>query len=861
MSEAELRQIFKIIIAGAAILMLYCWRLVLLDVLSGKKRLFFDLTLIVLAAVSVFAYFEFGWLRYNHYMNPHDGFHYYIGAKYSPEHQYFDLYRTALIADKEMNGVYTQTRIRNLDTHRYENVTTILRNQGQYKQSFSPARWGEFKKDILYFQSIMPAYKWTRVLRDKGYNATPVWNAIARALFERSPTDNIWSMRLLTYIDLVCLIVMFGTVWAAFGWRVMLFAIIFHTTNYFMAFVHIKGGIMRLDWVTMLVVGLCFVKMKHYALAGGVMAYASMARIFPFIFCFGIGVKLLLNCLGYIRDRVRSRRQQQSDSDTAPVPLNWNYVTFFASFAVFSTILVAFSAFSDGGFGLWENFRQKILVHNADISTTRAGFKYIFLFGQANYAQYFSAHQTLWWCFMALALLLSAVLMRKAQDYETIALGFIPAFFLTAPTFYYYVMLLVPLFLFLPRAKMLSRVTGAALTFLLSGASFTIYFWVPHGFLHFLILSCCMLALIVYMAGCVLFTPHVAEAVPTTTPPLATLGKRSGLIAGAIAVAMVVYGLVVFGVLDRTGSEVSLKQDKEVELVFVGDVMLSRNVARSIQRNNRDFSYPFQATSEIIRAADVAFCNLESPISGRGTKVKKNYTFNAPAEAIDGLVYAGFDIVSMANNHVLDYGPVALEDTVNHLAANNIKQVGLSTSDAPQETVIFVVRGVRIGYLAYCDPQSRYGTAREFADFDRRPARGAPKVIERDLALLKPRVDIAIVSLHWGVEYKPEPNTGQIDLAHAVITMGADIVAGHHPHVQQKSELYNGGLILYSMGNFVFDQHSRPATRISEIYRVVVGVNGLIRADSLPVEIPNNNWQPYITGKATNILPSVAQAQ
>lgn len=850
MDDVIRRQALKIVIASLAIVLAVLWHFVKRGKIRGKAELCFDVALILVAAASVFAYFEFGWLRFGRYMNPHDVYHYYIGAKYSQEHGYFDLYRCSLIADKEMQGIYKQGTIRNLETHRTESAAQVLKEKDKYKAHFTPERWEEFKKDIAYFQSVMPAYKWNRVLGDKGYNATPVWNSVARWLCEHAPTDSVWAMRCLTYIDLVCLVLMFLTVWAAFGWRVMLFAVIFHGTNYFMAFVHIKGAFMRLDWLALVIMALCLLRLRWYKTAGGLLAYAGMARVFPVIFGFGLGAKMVFNGLAAAWDRIKKH--------THPTPLNRDYIAFFLALAVVSVLLVGASAFYDGGFHLWRNFFSKIAVHDKDISTTRAGFKYIFLWSVANKAQVFEQRQIAWWSIIIVVLLVTAFLARKAEDYETVAIGFIPVFFMTAPTFYYYVMLLVPMFLFLPKIERASRLSGVILMFLLSIAAYIAGFRLEHHFKFFFVCSCMLLGLCAYLGLCVLIpnrTPAASQPAPEAKQwrPLGPHMRRILPFMAGFGAALLLGGIVMAGVTyfgDALPKPEVNKSSPRRSLVFVGDVMLSRNVAKSVAAKGGDYTYPFQATATILQEADAAFCNLECPISGQGAVVEKNYNFNADPAAVNGLAYAGFDVVSVANNHILDSGPPAMEDTLRLLDEKGIRPAGLCVNDAPQEPVILDLDGVRVGYLAYCDPVPKYSYAREFYVFDKRPAKGDRETLSRDIAMMRPKVDIIVVSMHWGVEYVLDPSDHTRELGRFIIDQGADIVAGHHPHVQQEPEVYKSGLILYSMGNFVFDQHSRPPTRVSRIYRVVVGAHGVERAEYLPLEIPKGEWQPRPTAQA-----------
>lgn len=284
--------------------------------------------------------------------------------------------------------------------------------------------------------------------------------------------------------------------------------------------------------------------------------------------------------------------------------------------------------------------------------------------------------------------------------------------------------------------------------------------------------------------------------------------------------------------------------DDERSLVLVGDVMLGRGVAAKAEREHRPFSWFFEDTRAVIAGADLAFANLESPISGRGRRRIGPLAFNAPRHAAEGVAAAGFDVVSLANNHSLDYGALALDDTRALLAPLGVRTVGVGPIDAPQTPVLLDARGVKVGVLAYCDPRSEGGCPYLDGGAIDRPYRALARTLERDVRALRPQVDVVVVSLHWGIEEHVQPSARQVALAHRLIDLGVDVVAGHHPHVQQPAERYGRGLILYSMGNFVFDQFTNPAFLESRIYRVVVGKDGVRRAAWLPAAYRKRQWRP-----------------
>lgn len=858
------RHAAKLILIVAALILLWFWRRYQTKGLPSGGKIVFNTSLIGVALLSVFAYFEFGWMRYEQYMNPHDVYHYYMGAKYSPEHKYFDLYRTTLVADAELGRQYRQSTIRDLNTHSYESAAGVLARADSYRDAFTPARWEEFKKDTNYWRGVMPDYKWQRLLRDKGYNATPVWNGIARFVAERAHTENVWAMRLLTYFDLILLTMAFGGIWAVWGWRAMAFAVIFHGTNFFMAFVHIKGAFLRLDWVVALVLATLAIYRSHYKSAGILMAFAASTRVFPLLFVFGLGIKCAENGLRFLWGRWR-----KSDRAT---PLNLSYLQFFVAFGVALALLCGGSLLTDSGPELWKNFAEKISLHNGDISTNRAGFKYVFLGGEDNKAAAFEQGQTMWRLLLAGALLLCALLARRLRDWETVPFSFAPVFFLTAPTFYYFVVLLVPLLFYLPGIAQRSRMLGAMSLFVLSATGYLLSFKYDHHFQLFFLMSCGLLAYVGY---------SMVAALIGGTMNKKQLGGLGAFVVGLVVAILLGGGGVAAWRLAAAPaapqetpavntpaatpqetpaatpvppSATAEDSSGSAELVFVGDVMLSRNVAKSIVGTEKDFTFPFAGAAPYTQKADIAFANLECPVSGRGEKLpNKNYVFNAPPESVAGLVYAGFDLVSLANNHTLDYGTIALVDTEQHLDDAGILHFGVTEKETPQTPVKLTAKGITVGYLGYCDPVPRYSYAREFDAFDRGPAKGTREALARDIAALRPQVDILVVSMHWGIEYA-QPNEHQIALGRFIIDSGADIVAGHHPHVQQDPEVYNGKLIIHSMGNFIFDQWSKDGVRDSRLYRVTVTKQGVTAADYVPMTIPRYLWQPTATGAPVPVI-------
>lgn len=293
-------------------------------------------------------------------------------------------------------------------------------------------------------------------------------------------------------------------------------------------------------------------------------------------------------------------------------------------------------------------------------------------------------------------------------------------------------------------------------------------------------------------------------------------------------------------------SEVLPLPNKSATLIFTGDIMLNRRVETMI-RSNADFRFPFLKISDTLKKADILVGNLEGPISDKGTKVGSIYSFRAAPESIEGLTYAGFDVLSLANNHAFDYGRLALEDTFLRLKENEIDYIGagLNATEA-FSPLIKEVNGFKIGFLAYTNLGPKGWRAGANSPGLAWINENSFEELKKNISLARTKSDILVVSLHAGEEYITDPpNYFQTSFAQLAIDAGADIVIGHHPHVVQKNEEYNGGYIFYSLGNFVFDQSFSEKTMQGQIVKVVIE-DGKIK-EALPINIKlNESFQPEI---------------
>lgn len=266
----------------------------------------------------------------------------------------------------------------------------------------------------------------------------------------------------------------------------------------------------------------------------------------------------------------------------------------------------------------------------------------------------------------------------------------------------------------------------------------------------------------------------------------------------------------------------------EITLVAVGDIMLSRHVNTKIVQSG-DWRSPFIPTHDVLATADITFGNLETPISDRAAPPLEGMSFISSPKNLEGLSYAGFDVLSLANNHLNNFGAAAAQDTVINLSTTGISGVGLD--DQP---IIIERNGLRIGFLAYSDAPGTTGV--NYLDVEQ---------AKKDIATLKPVVDVVVVSVHTGVEYERTPRAAAIAISHDMVDAGAKLILGHHPHVTQTAEEYNGGHIIYSLGNFVFDQMWSEATRESYIFRAKLSAAGVSGVEFLPIKI-YDYYQPRL---------------
>ncbi len=285
----------------------------------------------------------------------------------------------------------------------------------------------------------------------------------------------------------------------------------------------------------------------------------------------------------------------------------------------------------------------------------------------------------------------------------------------------------------------------------------------------------------------------------------------------------------------------------------VGDLMLGRNVGQHIQIHGT--ASVFSGVSTTLAQADLLAANLECVISDQGTPQFKSYTFRAPVSAVEALSSAGFSVLSLANNHSMDYGLDGLADMLARLRQAGLNSVGAGAdAEAARAPVILERNGVHVAFLSYVNVPIEGRTAfdtRSWAAGVDKPgvAWAEPDIIGKDVAAAKTLADVVVVLLHTGLESRFEVTPTQRTLAHAAVDAGATLVLGAHSHTLQPVEHYKDGIIAYSLGNFVFDGFTTPSN-----YSVI------FTATLTPTGVASYSWVPVVIDQGLPRLATSAEA-
>lgn len=279
-------------------------------------------------------------------------------------------------------------------------------------------------------------------------------------------------------------------------------------------------------------------------------------------------------------------------------------------------------------------------------------------------------------------------------------------------------------------------------------------------------------------------------------------------------------------ILQNISTEEPIIRENEWVLMVTGDVNPGRSVNTQLNSQN-SFGYMFEKLADILNSADVVLINLEGALMEGCALTDTGMRFCGDPRQIEGLRMAVVDVASLANNHAMDFGKTGYDETKHHLLSTGIKpldQMGISVVEA---------QGISIGFI---------GVDTVIHRFDQ-------SGFEALMQDTKDQADVLIPYFHWGAEYTSLPSQFQQDLAHQSIELGADLVLGNHSHWVSGIELYQGVPIVYSHGNFVFDQMWSEETREGVIGWYKFLGSELIDAGFIPIYI-SSSYRPELADEA-----------
>jgi gamma-polyglutamate biosynthesis protein CapA len=253
--------------------------------------------------------------------------------------------------------------------------------------------------------------------------------------------------------------------------------------------------------------------------------------------------------------------------------------------------------------------------------------------------------------------------------------------------------------------------------------------------------------------------------------------------------------------------------------------------------------FPFLKSLDVLQRSELLFGNLECAHSNLGLKKNDYHSVQMRGDPrhIQALVTAGFKVVNVANNHSLQHGKAAFQDSVDALERYNIACCGLAADQTATgaKPVIIKQNGLSVGFLGYSLRPRQY--------FEHVPlyAEGGAEAMEQDVIALRKQTNAVIVSVHWGEEFIQQPSPEEINLARRLVDAGADVIIGHHPHVLRGIEHHGRGYIVYSLGNFVCDMVWDDTLRTSLIFECEITDNGVRNVNLVPT-YTNDNYQPEV---------------
>ncbi len=400
----------------------------------------------VMAVVALLAYTNFGQFHSGAMVHHWEQFHYFLGSKYFPEVGYDGIYVATLAAERELDLDHAiQSHTRDLRTNEVVRVGSLVNHMNEVRDRFSDERWESFREDTRYFLEFNRYSYITKIRKDHGYNPTPTWTFVAR-VFSRWPAASDTSLKALAWLDPILLGGMFVMIFRTFGSRIGCLAIIIFGLGYPWRFDWVGGAFLRQDWLAAVGVAICLLKRKSFGLAGGLIAYATMVRVFPGGFLVGPAVIAIRHLVA------------------------GNSIAWFRRLALGFTagVVLCLAAGSLTGTGprAWSDFKWNLSKHHGTWLTNNVGFKNLLLYDRATMRRddvdfrlpepwvHWQAKMTRLQSERRPVLLLTTILFLgvvaaaawRLEIHEAAVLGIAVAFAVVVLTCYYWVMLLlVPL--------------------------------------------------------------------------------------------------------------------------------------------------------------------------------------------------------------------------------------------------------------------------------------------------------------------------------------------------------------------------------------------------------------------------------
>lgn len=293
---------------------------------------------------------------------------------------------------------------------------------------------------------------------------------------------------------------------------------------------------------------------------------------------------------------------------------------------------------------------------------------------------------------------------------------------------------------------------------------------------------------------------------------------------------------------DGAGSESDKDQPVSITVSLVGDCTLGTDVNfdqstsfDAVYAQKNDPGYFFEKVKDVFNADDLTVVNMEGTLTTSQDRQQKTFAFKGDPSYTEILTQGGVEAANLANNHSHDYGDQSYNDTM-----ENLENAGITTFGYDR-TAVMDVKGIKVGLIGIYELKDGLGRQQQ--------------VIDTIQEVKDQGAQVVIVSFHWGTEKSNIPDDTQKTLAHLAIDQGADLVVGHHPHVLQGIEKYQGKNIVYSLGNFCFGGNKNPSDKDTMIFQQTFTVEkGTLVQDDVTNIIPcslssaadYNNYQPMI---------------